>query len=71
MARASAFDVQVRDDAEKISSDYADIIELSVRQAFAAIATTVSKTSSGDLNTTDILTFMKGTSPPFPLTNVR
>ncbi|KAI0774201.1 DUF1793-domain-containing protein [Fomes fomentarius] len=59
VARASAFDVQVRGDAEKISSDYADIVELSVRQAFAAIETTVSKTGSRDFNTTDVLTFMK------------
>ena len=65
MVRANAFDAQVRSDAQKISSDYADIVELSVRQAFGTIETTVSRTSSGEFNTTDILTFMKGMCSSF------
>lgn len=46
-------------DASKISSDYAGLVALSVRQAFGATEVTAGKGSSG-LNATDILVFMKG-----------
>ncbi|PIL37079.1 hypothetical protein GSI_00771 [Ganoderma sinense ZZ0214-1] len=59
LLRAQAFDAKVKADASKISSDYADIVALSVRQAFGSIEITVSKDSSGNFNTSDVMTFMK------------
>ncbi|TBU49426.1 hypothetical protein BD309DRAFT_76359 [Dichomitus squalens] len=59
LARANAFDAKVKSDASKISSDYADIVALSVRQALGAIEITVSKDSTGKFNTSDITTFLK------------
>ncbi|CCM03143.1 uncharacterized protein FIBRA_05265 [Fibroporia radiculosa] len=59
LARANAFDAQVSADANKISSTYAGLVALSVRQVFGAIEITVSKTSSGQFNTSDIMTFLK------------
>ncbi|KAH9844227.1 DUF1793-domain-containing protein [Rhodofomes roseus] len=59
LARANAFDAQISSDASSISSDYAEWVALSVRQAFGAIEFTISKDSSGNFNTSDILTFMK------------
>lgn len=46
----------------KIASNYAGLVSLSIRQAFAATELTVSKTSTGAFNTSDVLLFMKGTS---------
>ena len=69
VARASAFDAQVKSDASKISTDYADWVALSVRQAFGAIEFTISKDSAGKFNTSDVLVFMKGafhSSPSYP-----
>lgn len=60
LARANAFDAQVKSDASEISSDYADWVALAVRQAFGAIEFTLSKDSAGNYNTSDILVFMKG-----------
>jgi hypothetical protein len=60
LARAQAFDAQVQADASKISADYAAVVALSIRQAFAATEITLSKTSSGAFNVTDVLVFMKG-----------
>ena len=60
LARATAFDAQVKSDASAISSDYADWVALAVRQAFGAIEFTLSKDSAGNYNTSDILVFMKG-----------
>ncbi|KAJ8475297.1 hypothetical protein ONZ51_g6647 [Trametes cubensis] len=59
LARARAFDAQVNQDAAKVSTDYAAVVALSIRQVFGAIELTVSKTSSGDFNTSDIMVFMK------------
>ncbi|EJF61169.1 hypothetical protein DICSQDRAFT_155261 [Dichomitus squalens LYAD-421 SS1] len=59
LARANAFDAQVKADALKISSDYADIVALSIRQALGSIEITVSKDRFGRWNTSDITTFMK------------
>ena len=59
LARANAFDAKVKADASAISSDYADIVALSIRQTLGACEITVSKTSSGAFNTSDITTFMK------------
>ena len=51
----------MKSDASKISTDYADWVALSVRQAFGAIEFTISKDSAGKFNTSDVLVFMKGT----------
>ena len=59
LARANVFDAKVKADASAISSDYADIVALSIRQTLGACEITVSKTSSGAFNTSDITTFMK------------
>jgi hypothetical protein len=60
--RAQALDAQVQADAGKISADYAGVVALSIRQAFAATELTISKTSTGGFNTSDIILFMKGES---------
>ncbi|KAH9899948.1 DUF1793-domain-containing protein [Cubamyces lactineus] len=59
LARAKAFDAQVNQDAAKVSTDYAAIVALSIRQTFGATEITVSKTGSGGYNTSDIMVFMK------------
>ena len=59
LSRANSFDEKVNSDASKISSDYASIVALSIRQAFAATEITISKTSSGEWNTSDVKMFMK------------
>ncbi|OBZ70311.1 hypothetical protein A0H81_09943 [Grifola frondosa] len=58
-ARADAFDAQVNADASQISSDYASVVALSVRQGFGAIEITTSKESNGNFNTSDVMVFMK------------
>lgn len=60
LANANAFDAKISSDAGKISSNYAGIAELSVRQALGAIEITISKSSNGAWNTNDVLVFMKG-----------
>ena len=60
MSAAKAFDSKVSSDASKISSDYASIVALSIRQVLGAIEITLSRNSDGSLNTTDVLVFMKG-----------
>ncbi|KAF7352677.1 DUF1793-domain-containing protein [Mycena venus] len=59
LSRANTFDAKVQTDAGKISADYAAVVALSIRQAFAATELTVSKTSAGAFNTTDVILFMK------------
>ncbi|KAG8872279.1 hypothetical protein FRB98_009705 [Tulasnella sp. 332] len=59
LIRAIAFDKQVQNDSEAISSDYADIVALSIRQAFGATELTISKDGSGGWNTSDVMMFMK------------
>ncbi|KAI0327103.1 DUF1793-domain-containing protein [Cubamyces sp. BRFM 1775] len=59
LVRANAFDAKVNSDATRISSDYASVVALSVRQGFGATEITVSRTSSGGFNTSDVLMFMK------------
>ena len=58
LARANTFDAKLKADASKISSDYADVVALSVRQALGSVEITVSK-KDGKYNEDDILTFMK------------
>jgi len=69
LTRANELDSKVRTDAETISSDYADIVELSIRQAFAATEITIIRNEDGSWNTDDVLMFMKeissnGVRPP-------
>ncbi|KAF7352670.1 DUF1793-domain-containing protein [Mycena venus] len=59
LTRANTFDAKVQTDAGKISADYAAVVALSIRQAFAATELTISKTSTGAFNTTDVILFMK------------
>ncbi|KAL1665396.1 hypothetical protein GGF50DRAFT_126410 [Schizophyllum commune] len=58
LPRATAFDAQIRKDAEVISPEYADIVELSMRQSFGATEITISG-SEGAWNTSDVLMFIK------------
>lgn len=62
MTSAISFDLKVNTDASKISSDYASIVELSVRQVLGATEITVSRNADGSFNTSDVLIFMKGLS---------
>lgn len=62
LSRAKTFDAKVQADASAISSDYASIVALSIRQAFGATEITASRNSDGSINTSDILMFMKGKS---------
>ncbi|KAJ7765010.1 hypothetical protein DFH07DRAFT_371236 [Mycena maculata] len=59
LTRANTFDAQVQTDASAISADYAAVVALSIRQALAGIEITISKTSTGAFNTSDILVFLK------------
>ncbi|KAI0952144.1 hypothetical protein AcV7_008040 [Taiwanofungus camphoratus] len=59
VARAQAFDAQVNSDASVISSNYSAVVALSVRQAFGATEITISKDSSSQFNTSDIMVFLK------------
>ncbi|KAI0796743.1 DUF1793-domain-containing protein [Abortiporus biennis] len=59
LSRANAFDAQVAKDANAISSDYASIVALSIRQGFGATEITISKDAQGNFNTSDVLMFMK------------
>jgi hypothetical protein len=60
LSTANALDSKIQSDASQISSDYADLVALSVRQAFGATEVTAGKSSVGGLNSSDILVFLKG-----------
>ena len=62
LGRANAFDSKLNSDASRISSDYAGIVALSVRQTFGATELTVSRGADGAFNASDITMFMKGVS---------
>lgn len=66
LLRATKFDAQVDSDAKKISADYASIVALSIRQAFAATEITVSRKPDSSYDTSNVLTFMKGASSAPP-----
>ncbi|QRW18759.1 glutaminase GtaA [Rhizoctonia solani] len=59
LTAASALDTKIFNDATPIHADYTSIVQLSTRQAFAAVEITLSKTSSGSYNTSDVKIFMK------------
>lgn len=59
ITKASNFDNTVQHDASYISSDYASIVALSIRQAFAGTEITLSQNSNGSWNGEDVLVFLK------------
>jgi hypothetical protein len=59
LTRANTFDAKVQTDASRFSANYAGVVALSIRQAFAATELTVSK-NGNTFNTSDVLMFMKG-----------
>ncbi|KAJ3908017.1 hypothetical protein F5879DRAFT_794476 [Lentinula edodes] len=58
LSRAKALDEKLQTAASSISSDYADIVALSMRQTFGATELTISG-SPGAWNTDDVLMFIK------------
>ncbi|KAG9084530.1 hypothetical protein FS749_005150 [Ceratobasidium sp. UAMH 11750] len=56
---AAALDTKIQNDAAAIHADYASIVALSTRQAFAAVEITSSKSAFGSYNTSDVKIFMK------------
>lgn len=64
LQRAGTFDSQIEADAKQISTDYASIVALSVRQAFGPMEITASKNGDGSYDTSNVLTFVKGTCCP-------
>ncbi|GAV98948.1 DUF1793-domain-containing protein [Lentinula edodes] len=59
LTRATTFDAKVQSDASAISTEYAGIVALSVRQSLGANEITISKESSGAWNTSDVMVFLK------------
>ncbi|KAF9464433.1 DUF1793-domain-containing protein [Collybia nuda] len=59
LSRAKAFDAKVNTDATRISTDYASVVALSIRQSLGAMEVTISKNSNGSWNTADVIVFMK------------
>ena len=56
---SEAFDSSLLAAAQNISTEYGDLLALTVRQAMGALEITASKNSDGSLNTSDVLIFMK------------
>ncbi|KIK65854.1 hypothetical protein GYMLUDRAFT_108164, partial [Collybiopsis luxurians FD-317 M1] len=59
LQRAIALNNQIALDANKISSNYTDLVSLASRQAMAGMEITVGFDSNGKANTSDVLIFMK------------
>ncbi|KAJ3517821.1 hypothetical protein NLJ89_g243 [Agrocybe chaxingu] len=59
LSRAIELDNKVLADAAQVSSKYATVTALCLRQTFGAMDITVSKTTSGDWNESDVKIFMK------------
>ncbi|EPQ55454.1 hypothetical protein GLOTRDRAFT_129728 [Gloeophyllum trabeum ATCC 11539] len=59
LTAAQKFDSRLQADATKVSSNYADMAALSVRQALATAELTISKGSDGAWNTSDTMMFLK------------
>nr|VWP00989.1 Uncharacterized protein [Ganoderma boninense] len=59
LSRAVALDQKIMNDAAKISSQYSDIVTLSVRQTMSALDFTVGTDSKGNLQPNDVKIFMK------------
>lgn len=61
LSNAIALDNQILHDGSQISTNYYDLLALSTRQAMGAIDITVGQDGAGNLNTSDIKAFMRGT----------
>ncbi|KIK65886.1 hypothetical protein GYMLUDRAFT_1027569 [Collybiopsis luxurians FD-317 M1] len=61
LQRAINLDSQIVSDANKISSNYADLVSLASRQAMAGMEITAGSDSNGKVNKSDILIFTKDT----------
>jgi hypothetical protein len=59
LSASSSFDSQLYSDSQAISSEYAHITALAVVQALAGNEITISKTSSGEWNTSDVMVFTR------------
>ncbi|KAG6821602.1 hypothetical protein H0H93_000111 [Arthromyces matolae] len=59
LSKANSLDAQIKRDAKRISTDYADLVALSIRQAIGATEITISKRTDGTWNTSDVLVFLK------------
>ncbi|KAF7308235.1 hypothetical protein HMN09_00671400 [Mycena chlorophos] len=59
--RALALDEQITTAATAISSQYADLVALGLRQALAGYELTISAAADGAFNTSDLVAFMKDT----------
>ncbi|KAK7470513.1 hypothetical protein VKT23_001939 [Stygiomarasmius scandens] len=59
LSRANTFDSKVQADASAISSNYAAVVALSIRQFLGTMEITLSKNSDGSFNTDDIFISMK------------
>ncbi|EMD33464.1 hypothetical protein CERSUDRAFT_118047 [Gelatoporia subvermispora B] len=57
--RAQAFDRNVTEAATNISSEYAGVLSLALRTSFGGLDVTVSNGTDGQLNASDVKTFMK------------
>ncbi|KAJ3710764.1 hypothetical protein DFJ43DRAFT_1170473, partial [Lentinula guzmanii] len=55
---AYTFDAQVNSDASAISSEYAGLVSLSIRQLVGALEITLSKNSDGSFNNSDVIVFL-------------
>lgn len=58
-SRADALDASILSAAGTISSEYADIVSLSLRQVIGATELTIREDADGSWNTTDFMMFMK------------
>ncbi|KAJ6584202.1 hypothetical protein B0H10DRAFT_1833148 [Mycena sp. CBHHK59/15] len=58
-SRASSLDSRILKDASVIGPQYGDLLSLATRQAMAGVEITVSKTSQGSWNLSDVQGFMK------------
>lgn len=57
--RAETFETALLEGAAAVSSNYADLVALTARQAMAGTELTIGQNSDGSLNTSDIKMFMK------------
>lgn len=66
LQRANQFDIQIKNDASKISNDYAALVQASIRQTMGSMEITISKNIDGSFNTSNILVFLKGILYSYP-----
>lgn len=64
--RAIALDNAILGNASSISTQYADLVSLAVRQTLGSLDFTVSTGTDGNPNVSDVRIFMKDTSSPTP-----